>query len=404
MSRRLGIGVVYGAGLVQGLALVTVPAAGDILTSSEFHGLSSREYGTLFLPMVAAAIVASLVAGPLARRLGRKPVLVAGLALNFVAMAVLAASQTVIGDHALAWSTLLTAMTALGFGFGSTLTVLNALAAGFFPERSTRALTALHALLGTGTALAPLLVAFVTQQGAWWTLPIGVAVAMAVLVIGASAATLEKETGTTSKSDATTLRSALGTLWPFAVAAIVYGAIETIYANWAIIFLREDAGASVRWAGYSLAGFWAMVTVGRVGATLLADRLGPGRIYLALPVLMLGAFLWISVVEGEQAGVLAFGLAGLACSAFLPMTIGFAERAHRDLAEVASGAIIAAYMLGFGIGSFGLGPLRESAGIPFSTLYRASGLLALVLGGVAWVLVQHGSGGATRRDSMEARD
>ena len=402
MSRRLGIGVVYGAGLVQGLALVTVPAAGDILTSPEFHGLSSREYGTLFLPMVAAAIVASLLAGPLARRLGRKPVLVTGLALNLVAMAVLASTQTVIGDHALAWSTLLTAMTALGFGFGSTLTVLNTLAAGFFPGHSTRALTALHALLGTGTALAPLLVAFVTQRGAWWALPIGVAVALVVLVIGA-AATLDKETGAHSGRGAVPRRSALGTLWPFAVAAIVYGAIETIYANWAIIFLREDAGASIRWAGYALAGFWAMVTGGRVGATLLADRLGPRRIYLTLPVLMLGAFLWISVVESERAGVLAFGLAGLACSAFLPMTIGFAERVHRDLAEVASGAIIAAYMLGFGIGSFGLGPLRESAGIPFSTLYRASGLLALVLGGVAWALVRHNPEGVQPRDPVEAR-
>lgn len=403
MSRRLGIGVVYGAGLVQGLALVTVPAAGGILTSSEFHGLSSSEYGTLFLPMVVAAIVGSLAAGPLARRLGRKPVLVAGLGFNLVAMAVLAMSQTVVGDHARAYGTLLTAMTALGFGFGSTLTILNTLSAGFFPEHSTRALTALHALLGTGTALAPLLVAFVTRLGAWWTLPVGVAVALALLVVGAVGATLDKETGAAEERRTVTLRSALGTLWPFAVAAIVYGAIETIYANWAIIFLREDVGASVRWAGYALAGFWAMVTVGRVGAALLADRLGSHRVYLALPVLMLGAFLWISVVDGEHAGVLAFGLAGLACSAFLPMTIGFAERAHRDLAEIVSGAVVAAYMLGFGIGSFGLGPLRESAEIPLATLYRGAGMLAIVLGGLAWALVRQGSGNE-HANPVEARN
>lgn len=403
MSRRLGIGVVYGAGLVQGLALVTVPAAGDILTSSRFHGLSSSEYGTLFLPMVAAAIGASLAAGPLARRLGRKPVLVAGLAFNLVAMAMLAASQTVVGDHARAYGTLLSAMTVLGFGFGSTLTVLNALAAGSFPEHSTRALTALHALLGTGTALAPLLVAFVTRKGAWWTLPVGVAVALALLVAGAWVATFATEAEAAHPRPTLTLRSALRTLGPFAVAAIVYGAIETIYANWAIIFLREDAGASIRWAGYALAGFWAMVTVGRVGATLLADRLGSRRIYRALPVLMLAAFLWISVVTGEGTGVLAFGLAGLACSAFLPMTIGFAERAHREMAEIVSGAIVAAYMLGFGIGSFGLGPLRESAGIPLATLYRGSGMLAIVLGGMAWVLGREGRGNG-HPNLVDARD
>ncbi len=50
--------------------------------------------------------------------------------------------------------------------------------------------------------------------------------------------------------------------------------------------------------------------------------------------------------------------------------------------------MIAAYMLGFGIGSFGLGPLRDAAGIPLSALYGSSSVLAIVLGGMALVLAR----------------
>jgi len=48
--------------------------------------------------------------------------------------------------------------------------------------------------------------------------------------------------------------------------------------------------------------------------------------------------------------------------------------------------MIAAYMLGFGIGSFGLGPLRDAARIPLSVLYGSSSVLAMALGGMALVL------------------
>lgn len=70
------------------------------------------------------------------------------------------------------------------------------------------------------------------------------------------------------------------------------------------------------------------------------------------------------------------------------MTIGFAQARHRDLAEIVSGGMIAAYMLGFGIGSFGLGPLRDAAGLSLSVLYGSSSVLAIVLGGLALALAR----------------
>jgi len=339
---------------------------------------------------VVTAIVASTVGGPVASRKGLKLVLLAGLAFDLLSMGSLAASQLAVGTPGLAYGSLLFATSALGLGFGAALTALNALAAGYFPGRSERAVTALHALLGTGTALAPLLVALVTGLGAWWALPVAVAAVLGVLVAVGTRLTLDPSAGAVSaggRQDAGLLDAAR-ILGLFAVAGIVYGMVETIYANWAVIYLQEDAGVSVRDARYALTAFWAMVTVGRLAVATIGGWLSPPRIYPLLPGLMVVAFLWIAMVDGAAAGIGAFALAGLACSAFLPLTIGFAEACHRDLSEIVSGGMIAAYMLGFGIGSFGLGRLRDAAGIPLSVLYDSSSVLAIVLGGMALVLAR----------------
>ena len=64
------VAAVYAAGLVQGVALVTFPAASSILTSPDWYGLSSTAYGGLFLPQAMAAIAASLAGARLAGTVG----------------------------------------------------------------------------------------------------------------------------------------------------------------------------------------------------------------------------------------------------------------------------------------------------------------------------------------------
>jgi len=44
----------FSAGLIQGIALVAFPAASTILTNPEGYGLSSTEYGSLFIPPITA--------------------------------------------------------------------------------------------------------------------------------------------------------------------------------------------------------------------------------------------------------------------------------------------------------------------------------------------------------------
>src|SRR5262245_26588035 len=182
MANRTEIGVVFGAAIVQGLALVTFPAASSIFTSPDGFGFDSTRYGTMFVPQVVLAIFASALAPKLARRLGLRAVLLAGFASNVVSMALLAASALLLGAPDIAFGILLLATAALGFGFGATVMALNTYAEAFFPETVDRAVLVLNALLGVGTALAPVLVAAVLALGAWWLLPVAVACVFVLIV------------------------------------------------------------------------------------------------------------------------------------------------------------------------------------------------------------------------------
>jgi hypothetical protein len=47
---RAAVSAVFGAGVAQGIALVTFPAAGAIFTSPQHYGLTTTQYGALFIP------------------------------------------------------------------------------------------------------------------------------------------------------------------------------------------------------------------------------------------------------------------------------------------------------------------------------------------------------------------
>ena len=147
------------------------------------YDLSSTAYGGLFLPQAIAAIAASLAGARLAGSLGPKRLLLIGLVGDLLAMTLLFVSQFLIGAGPLPYLVLLVATTSLGIGFGFAVPSLNTFAAAFFPERADRAVLYLNALLGLGTALAPVLVAVFVGLGFWSGLPLLVAVLLAGLFL-----------------------------------------------------------------------------------------------------------------------------------------------------------------------------------------------------------------------------
>jgi MFS family permease len=182
MATRPEVNTVYAAGLVQGIALVTFPAASTIFTSPSEYGLSNTQYGTMFLPQVVTAIAASLLGGSLARRCGTKRVFLAGLLADLVSMALLIISTSFTSNQPLAYGLLLAPTACLGAGFGLTVPAINALTAAFHPGRVDASVLVLNALLGLGTTLAPVFVAIFVGLGFWWGLPVTSVVLLLALV------------------------------------------------------------------------------------------------------------------------------------------------------------------------------------------------------------------------------
>src|SRR5262245_48027906 len=135
--------VVNVAGLVQGIVLVTFPAASTIFTEKSEYGLSSTQYGNMFLPQVALAVAASLLGAELSRRISTKRVYLLGLTCSTVSMALLLASAPVKSDQSVAYPLLLIATAFLGAGFGLTVPVLNTYTSVFNPDRVDRAVLTL---------------------------------------------------------------------------------------------------------------------------------------------------------------------------------------------------------------------------------------------------------------------
>ena len=194
--------------------------------------------------------------------------------------------------------------------------------------------------------LAPVFVAVFVGLGFWWGLPLTSAILLAALVAVSLRLPLRVET-----AGASTARPATGIpprFWVYAGFAMLYGICETVNGNWSQLDMTDELGASTTEAALALTAFWAMVTVGRVLFAAI-QRQFPSRLtFHLLPFVLAGAFVIIAVLpEDEPAlGVLAFGLAGLGCSALLPLTISFGQEELKAFAAATAGGVIAFYQLG----------------------------------------------------------
>jgi len=387
--------VVYAAGIVQGIALVTFPAASTILTDPSEYDLSSTQYGTLFLPQVITAITAALLGAGLSNRVGTKRVYLVGLAASLASMALLLASSFLTDDKQLAYALLLLATACLGAGFGFTVPALNTLTAAFNPTAVSRSILVLNALLGLGTVLAPVFVAIFDGLGFWWGLPLLSALLLIVLLVVSVGLPLQTETAQAGSSAATRL-AIPRRYWVYACFAVLYGICETVNGNWSQLDMTSELGASTTQAALALTAFWGMVTVGRLLFAAVQRVFPPRLTYHVLPFVLAGAFvlIWLLPDDEPAFGTLAFALAGLGCSALLPLTISFGQEELTALSAAVAGGVIAFYQLGYGIAAFGVGPLIDH-GVELSTVYALAAIVATAMG--LWSFVVAG-----RRPSPES--
>jgi fucose permease len=379
---------------VQGIALVTFPAASTIFTADASYGLSSSQYGLMFVPQVMTAVCASLLGagllGPgLATRLGEKTIYLAGLLADLAAMLLLIASWLVAHQHGLAYGLLLVATGCLGAGFGLAVPALNTLTAAFHPAAVDRSVLVLNALLGLGTALAPVFVALFVGIGFWTGLPLLAAGLLVALFVVSLRLPLRPQASGGPVAARARGPRVPAAFWVFGAFALLYGVCETMNGNWSQLDLTSSLHLRSSVASLALTAFWVVVTAGRVLFAAI-QRWLPSRVtYHILPFLLAGTFVLIAVLPARVpvAAVGAFGLAGLGCSALLPLTISFGQEKLTSHPTVVAGGVIACYQVGYGIAAFGVGPLTN-AGVRLPAIFGGCAAVAAGLGLVSLVVAR----------------
>jgi predicted MFS family arabinose efflux permease len=224
--------------------------------------------------------------------------------------------------------------------------------------------------------------------GFWWGLPVLVAGLCSGLLVFSLPLTIS----TGAASDAPQSRTGgLPPLFPaFAAAAFLYGICETMNGNWASIFMSSTLSNTPATASLALTVFWATVTGGRLLFASI-DRWIPEReVFRFLPVVITISFFLTPLLPAKAAlpGLAAFALAGLGCSAMLPLLISFGQKQMPSIAASVAGGMIAFYQLGYGIAAFGVGPLENMASLSLNHIFAATAVPAIGLAVLAFVIAR----------------
>ncbi len=357
--------VVYLIALLQGMTFSTIPSASQFICAPAGLNLGIANYGLIFIPMVIGAIAASFLSAGLCKRVGLKKILILSLISNILGLSLFASASFL--KMAL-FPCFLMLMTFLGLGFGGMISSLNPLIFYYFPSAASSAITALHAFLGIGTALGPLLFTFSLRIEFWQLDPLIMIILFIAFgwighkVIDDSYALSEK----ISKTPLTKF------FLFFAFIAVIYGFIETAFGNWGIIYLFKERSFSYVQASIALSIFWFSVTAGRLVAAFVTLKIGSLWIYRSLPIILAFSLIFMHEVTTPLLLYLVFATAGIGCSCFLPLTISLASTQYQACASKVSGILIALYMSGYAIASEGFAMLQKEYGLSIGSLFFLS--------------------------------
>jgi fucose permease len=369
-SRSLFIGCIFLAGFLQGCAFVLIPALGNTLAAAPYH-FSSSSYALLFLPQTAGAIIGAAVAGWVQRRLGMGRLFRLGLLANLLAMLLLVGAAYSSGQ--LAYALILAETLLLGVGFGWTLAAINHYSAYFFSRSASTAITLLNAVIGGATALSPMILS--ALQGCWnwaaWPL---------ALAIGFVIAWLPR---LPEADDGTSAIFWPRGLLPFVLVVLVYAICEGSFGSWASVYVSVDKHLGNHVGTLALSAFWGSMTASRVVLAPLPERWISRRSLLLVSAAGIAAcFSALPWLSGRWAMVGAFALAGAASSIYYPFVMSLSlARFPRQQTQVA-GLVVAALMVGEGLGSYGLGLLQHVQRLDH--IYLASALWGVPLLIGAW--------------------
>ena len=370
-SFHRSVALVYAVGLLQGAFGVTIAASSSALRQR--LALGDTLYGSLFVPALLLAMVTSLLGHALLRRFSLRALFLFSLTAEVVALSLMALAGAIGRPFGL--PVLLVGVALSGPAMGAFGITLNTAAIELFPGRRDGALTAMHGLLGAGAAVWPMAVAAAAGLRVWPAAPLLLAGLFAVALAFSLRRPLQgvpREIHPAHAQSHVPRRLGMRSL-----TAFVYGISEATLTMWAVVYLYEQRGLPAAVAAGALSVFWLTMTVGRLLTAMVVRWSTPVMLTLLLSVGMSLAFLLVSRAQGTGGALLAFGFAGLACSAVFPLLLSLGSAEFPERTPQVSAIFSAAVLAGISVGSFAVGPLRGVLGL--ERIYAISALGPLIM-------------------------
>ena len=349
--------VAYLAMVVLGLYLSAYQYA--LASITEEFALAAWISGLLITMHFMASFFIPPIAGELADRVGRRPVLLGCFGLMIIGILCAALTKNIV---ILGFGALITGSAAC-----TVESSMSSLLAQVNPQNETRVMNLSQTYFCGGAVLSPLYGALLARFGLGWrfiyyTLLIVIIVCVLILLRTELPEAMAREKGLYVRR---IFKRPYYVLMFFAM--LLYVGIEESAAFWAGTYAQIAGGGMIGPLGLEsalLAGYWFGMGVARLWAASIKRRMGLiTLIGLALSALCFGAML---LFHSAWAFVLFYALAGFTLAPTWPLVMVEASRIGSDVPDTAAGGMMTAGSVGGMLVPFLLGLVQTAAGMEAS--------------------------------------
>jgi len=317
----------------------------------DFHW-SYTAAGVVLAANSVGYFTSTLVSGLLVQRLGLKPVIALGLAIEAVSLFFFGSTPAV--------SVNLMLNLLIGVGQGAVEVVVNTSITRMEREGDSHLMMFVHSAFSVGAIVGPVAIGLIVARDLPWQ---GVyrLIALVVLLIGGLLSLLPfrriEGSGSIAEQAKPKLRSLLG--FPLLLlsffALFLYVGLEVGVSNWISEYFVRVFGTPASTGAFMVSLFWLGILIGRLSVSLVARGTRQAATLVALALLYTLSILLAVLMRRAAAGGVFFFLASLGCSGFYPLVMNLLGRYFPRSQSVAVGFAAT----GGGVGMF-LFPLLMS--------------------------------------------
>lgn len=365
MLTRIAVTAAYAA---QGFGYAAVVTSLPALKARQ--GVDDTVVTIVVLGICVTAALGSMLADIVAVRRGSRSALVVGLALQAVALALVAmpmAPWVFFAAFAL-YGTGLGCVDAASAMQGVSVQRRHGspLLGGFFAGYTAAAIVG---------ALAVAALSAISPAPTSTALGLAAVLALAVAAVGTRLFAAGRADGASAADRGPLPRRVI---WVFGAVLLVAFVTDSAVSTWSTIYLHDDLSAAAWLAPLGYGAYQAAVLVARLATDPLARRVG-ARILVAAAIAVAAAGCAIvALVPVPGAAVTGFALAGVSTGVLVPVAFsaaGDADPAHSD--EIVARVNIFTYA-GAVVGAVGVGVLADGPGLAAGFLVPGIALVALL--------------------------